>query len=171
MEDGQILFAKRDRTCFIKMVGDIRHEPDSGFDTFAKTLVDDGSTQDVLLDLTEAVHLDSTHLGLLAIISKRLRSRFDRRPTIVSTDESVNETLERMGFHSSFIVIHHPERLDASFQEIPPVPECERRNAETILESHRALMEMNDHTRAVFKDVVAALDAEVGSTPRRDGGL
>jgi len=161
VEDGKILFAKRGRTCFIKMVGDIRHRPEWGFDTFVKTLFDDGTTQDVLLDLTDAVHLDSTNLGLLVIISARMRERFGRRATIISTNDLVNETLEHMGFNSSFIVILDPQHLDESFQEIPAVPECERRNAETILESHRALMEMNDHTRAVFKDVVAALDGEV----------
>ena len=169
VEDGQILFAKRDHTCFVKMVGDIRHEPQSGFDTFAKTLLDDGTTRDVLLDLTDAVHLDSTNLGLMVIISQRMRKRFGRRATIVSTDDYVNETLARMGFNSSFIMIHHPEHLDESFQEIPPVPECERRNAETILASHRALMEMNDHTRAIFKDVVAALDAEVSQVSGESG--
>ncbi len=171
MEDGQILFAKSNHTCFVKMVGDIRHRPDSGFDTFVKTLFDDETTNDVLLDLTDAVHLDSTNLGLLVIICHRMRTRFGRRATIVSTDDYVNEELDRMGFNSTFIMIHHPEHLDESFQEIPPVPECERRNAETILESHRALMEMNEENRAVFRDVVAALDEEVRAASRRDHGV
>lgn len=72
MERGRYFVAEREGITFIRMVGNLKYTGSSGFDMF----LDDFLSQeyrDVVVDLSDAVFIDSTNLGLLARIAERSR--------------------------------------------------------------------------------------------------
>ena len=87
MEDGKILYARQDRCCFFKLIGEIRQTISSGFDVTISKMLSEGLTETFIIDLRETSYIDSTNLGLLAKIARGAFEKKALKPTIVSGTE------------------------------------------------------------------------------------
>lgn len=105
MNEGSFLFAEKDSSYFIRLVGDIKYTVCSGFDKFIDDIFNEANPVDVLIDLTEASYIDSTNLGLLAKIAKLMDARHKRKVTIISTNDDINTILVSVGFDEVFDII------------------------------------------------------------------
>ncbi len=165
MAEDKVLFALRDNTCFIKLVGEAKYSTTAGFDTFINELFERNDVEDVLVDLTETSYIDSTSLGELTKISSFLVESRHRRPTLVSTRETINSTIQGLGLDRVFVVLYDMNGLPdcgVELQRIPEVDVDERKNACRILEAHRCLMSLNEKTGRIFRSVVDAFERELG---------
>lgn len=161
MAEGKILFTRNDGCWFIKMNGNIRYPIGRDFDHFINRMFREPTLQDVVIDLTDAEYLDSTNLGLLAKIANKMHEKFDRKVTLISTNANINYLLDSIGFYDIFIVISNPAATPGELHEITHLKAMEKQQAETMLEAHRLLMNMNEKNRNEFKDVVELLEKEV----------
>lgn len=162
MDAGSILHARHGSTCVLKLVGEIRYNLGYSFSAYLEQLFRKADFDDILVDLTEASCIDSTCLGLLAKVANFTRERFDRKPILFSTRADITEVLDCIGFDQAFTICDKAEALGEDIHEIASSnPGSERDLAQTVLEAHRILCEMNDANRAQFKDVVEAIRADL----------
>lgn len=160
MSSGKILFAERSGNYLLKFVGDVRLTLCSTLDLFlANTLENDGF-KTILIDLTETDGIDSTSLGLLAKISVKLKKRHQQLPTIISTNEDVTRILLSMGFDKVFILLSEPLGAQGELQQLDEMQESESEMRQRILEAHRTLMDLNEHNRDAFSDLVHSLECD-----------
>lgn len=150
----------------LRYVGQIRYTIGASLDRFIESLFDGQTPRGFIVDLREADSIDSTNLGLLALIAKRMEKCRAPRVTLVSTHEDINELLFSIGFDEVFDIVDESGHAMLNSQELglndAPGPDM----AQTILEAHRTLMAMGDKNRARFQDVVDLLEQSMEAPER-----
>ncbi|MDD5596689.1 MAG: STAS domain-containing protein [Victivallaceae bacterium] len=159
MSDGKILYSQDDQLYFIKMSGNLRFTLGREFDNLLNMIFCDPEVQDVMIDLREAEYLDSTILGLLAKIANFMIKKFQKKALILSVNENINYLLENIGLSDVFTLIKNGDTPE-SLKKLPETDRNGWKEALTILDAHRQLVNMNEKNRAAFKDVVELLEKE-----------
>lgn len=166
MSDGRILHACRDGIHVLRLLGEVRYPLAPALDAWVRRLVETAPLPaGLVIDLTAAEALDSTNLGLLARLAVRLRGAgMPGRPTILCDRGDIQDVLLSMGFDEEFSLVHPDGQTAAAGEGAPvePVDADEATMARTVLDAHRALIEMSEANRALFADVVAQLEQETG---------
>ena len=160
MAESKILYAEKDTIYWIKMIGEIKHNISANFDSLVDRIFRNHSLENIVIDLTETKYIDSTNLGLLAKVARQMLENFGRKATIVSTNEDINQVLDSMGFSQVFLVVRNPKDFVEDLKEIPSIAPSGHEKMKLILQAHKEIMEMNDHNKAVFKNVVEVLEME-----------
>jgi len=164
MTSGHVIYAEKDGFHVLRYVGRANYMLAPGIKRFIDELVTHGGISGLIFDLTQAEHLDSTNLGLMARAAERIRNSGGPRSLIVSTSEDINCVLRSMGFDQIFnIVTEGPREAALSGHELRTETPSQEQVRQTMVEAHRTLMGLSDAGRLQFRDVVACLESE---TPR-----
>jgi anti-anti-sigma factor len=163
MAIGAIYYAKQDGAYILKFVGDIRYTMSCALDRFLDRLFKGSDFDSIAIDLTETTAIDSTNLGLLAKIANHSRTRFDRKPLLLSTSGNINAVLDSMGFDDVFDMCRETNcancpRIARMLEIVEPSKE---EMARTMLDAHCVLSDLNEHNQREFKQVVGALRSRV----------
>ena len=84
MDKGNVLHASHEDVHVLRFIGDIRYPLSPSIDRFLDGIFAGPEPAGFVIDLTETDSIDSTNLGLLARIARRMQSLDARRVTIVS---------------------------------------------------------------------------------------
>lgn len=160
MLSGKMLYATHGGTYIIKFEGDVRVSLCATIDEFLERMFRDPELESILIDLTEAVGIDSTTLGMLAKVSLESQERFHTCPTIVSSNADITKILHSMGFEKVFNLIESNVSSPAKMDEIPAVDCSQAEVCHKVLEAHKTLMALNEKNRLAFTSVVQALEGE-----------
>lgn len=160
MSEGKILYSKKEQRYFIKLSGDLRFTSGRDFDSLLESMFKDTDMEDVMIDMSEANYLDSTMLGLLAKIANFFITKFQKKITILSTNEDINYLLSNIGLDNVFIIVTSFEVTPEVLENIPNINSSDRENAMTILDAHRQLVNLNEKNSEVFKDVIELLEQD-----------
>lgn len=158
MEQGQILVANQDDTQVIKLVGDVRLTLCVSFDKFIDSMFSGHTPCRVLFDLTQALAIDSTTLGLMAKIALLTRERCDYVPVVFSTNSSINRLLDTMGFDDIFEIVQEQHEFSKPCRHLSIDDIDEASAKERVLEAHHILMQLNAANRETFRDLVNTLE-------------
>lgn len=158
MEAGQILVANQDGTQVIKLVGDVRLTLCVSFDKFIESMFKGKRPCSVVFDLTQAIAIDSTTLGLMAKIAILTSERCDVVPVVFSTNPSINRLLDTMGFDDIFEIVQEPHEFSKPCRHLSVDDLDEDCAKERVLEAHHILMQMNAANRDTFRDLVNTLE-------------
>ena len=159
MSAGKIQYAESDGSFILKFVGDVRLTLCSTLDKMLESILKRPGIKSVIIDLTETDGIDSTSLGLLARLSIQSQKCFGIVPTIVSTNENINRILVTMGFGKVFFIATAAQ--DGSVEMLKDVPceDCTEQDVmDKVLEAHKTLMDLNEHNRQEFQDLVDRLE-------------
>jgi len=158
MRSGKILVAEHDGSFVIKLVGDVRLTLCTTIDDFYDRMFSAPSFFSVVIDLTDAIGIDSTSLGLLAKLSIRSKKEFDLTPAIISTNPDITRLIQSMGFDKVFKIHQEPVRNE-TLGELPLVPSNEDSMRTKVIEAHKILMGLNSQNQAKFSDLMVALES------------
>ncbi|OMH39737.1 STAS domain-containing protein [Motiliproteus sp. MSK22-1] len=158
MQKGKILFAEQDGNYILKFVGDVRLTLCSTLDLFLESMLDNEGFKTVIIDLSETDGIDSTSLGLIAKIAVKMKRHHQVRPTIVSTNEDISRILLSMGFDKVFILIRDAVQGAEQLRELTVLQETEEQVKDRVVAAHRVLMDLNEHNRESFRDLVRSLE-------------
>jgi len=161
MADGNVYYAERDGTCVLRFQGAISYTLGTALDRFLDDLFARGDFRKILVDLTGTESIDSTGLGLLARIAKFVRRRDGERPLLFSSRPDINEVLSSICLDEVFVLCDQVPEVDTG-QALPSGNPSETEVAQTVLDAHRLLCEMNDSNRAMFQNVVDSFERELG---------
>jgi len=164
MDDGRVLHACQDGVHVLRFIGDIRYTVSPSIARYLEGIFAGPEPAGFVIDLTETDSIDSTNLGLLVRVAKRMQTRSDRRITIVSNRDDVNSVLASMALDEVFDIVEDSS-LEASPGKRIPDENANRENlARTLIDAHRALMDLSEHNRGMFRDVVASLEKNRASS-------
>lgn len=162
MPEGKILRGHDEDRDVIKLVGHVRHTMSRALDAVVEGLFSSGRAAAAVFDLSEAVNLDSTVLGLMAKAARKAREAGAPRPVIMSPRRDVELVLASMGFNEVFDVRPEQAYPAAELYEVPTAQTAGTDSAAVVLDAHRALSELSDRNRAVFEKVVAMMEKDIG---------
>ena len=158
MNNGKVLHASHDQVHVLRFIGDIRYPLSPSIDRFLEVIFSGPNPAGFVIDLTETERIDSTNLGLLVRIAKRMQALDARRVTIVSNRADINSVLTSMALDEVFDIVEDSDLKTAAGQEVPQ-EKTDRQSLERILiDTHRALMDLSEHNKETFQDVVASLE-------------
>ncbi len=163
IEDGRVLYAKRDGTCVLRFEGAIRYTMAHALDAFIEELFAHDPPRAVVADLSDAASIDSTGIGLLAKLASRQRNAGFGNPVLFSSNADMNEVISSVCLDEVFDMTERAPRPEAAEaeHEVQPTQPSEPQLAHTILEAHRALSELSEKNRVLFRDVVEGLSRDV----------
>lgn len=161
MIESAIFYAKQDDVCIIKLVGDIRYPMGCALDEFLNQLFLKTDYNNIVLDLTEVMGIDSTGLGLLAKIANFVKDRFTTQTTLVSTNKDINLILDSVGFYEVFRICDTSPVKPKTLQLIPDKNFSKSELSKTLFDSHCTLSQLNDKNQETFKGVLDILRHKV----------
>ena len=104
--------------------------------------------------------MDSTGLGLLARAARRALEAGAPRPAIVGANHDLGLIMSSMGFADVFDIASERADRPEAWEEIPASAGSEIERAGVIVDAHRSLMELSEHNRRMFQDLVAMLEKD-----------
>ena len=164
MEDGKIYYTVIENICVIKMVGRIVYKISPNFDRFVEKIKNNSMVKSFIVDLREAAHIDSTNLGILAKLNRYSRTKSARPPTIISTQDNINNLLLNIGFSAFFDIVDTMSDIQSTLIKLPHMKNAGEKIAVVMLEAHRELAKMNETNHELFKDVITYLEGDTGET-------
>jgi hypothetical protein len=129
-----------------------------------------GIPKGFVVDLDETQAIDSTMLGVVARIANRMRKDGGPRVTIICGRDDIAELLESVGFDEVFHIVRGRSGAAPSGRMLPLQEPDDASLARTVIEAHRTLMSLNEHNRGLFRDLVAALEADQANTSSAEAG-
>jgi anti-anti-sigma factor len=163
MASGKVYHARHDGTCILHFQGDIDYTLSTTLDHFLDQLLAGGDFRSIVVDLNQTDSIDSTGLGLLAKIANGMRRSDGAKPLLFSSRPDINEILCSICLDDVFVLCPQALEADADPGTLLPAGEpSESELAHTVLAAHRLLCEMNDNNRALFQNVVDAIEKDLG---------
>lgn len=161
MNEGKYQFAENDSFYLIKMSGNLKYTGSGGFDTFIENIFSKINNKTVVIDLTEALYLDSTNLGIMAKIADKMLTTFNQKTTIISSNPDITTLLTNIGFDDYFSILDECPDTTTVLSDISEMVTGDRGMALMMLEAHKSLMDLNDENKNVYSSVVDLLEKEV----------
>ena len=158
MDNGNVLHASHNDVHVLRFIGDIRYTLSPSIDRFLEEIFARSKPAGFVIDLTETDSIDSTNLGLLTRLATRMQRLDARRITIVSNRADINSVLNSMALDEVFDIVEDTCLETDATQEVPHEDTDRETLAHTLIEAHRALMDLNERNREMFRDVVASLE-------------
>jgi anti-anti-sigma factor len=137
---------------------------------FYKDMGDVQSDLSIFMDLSEIRHMDSTFLGILIGIEKRLIKHLKKHLIIINSNETAMELLKSMGLdlYLNLKTMPLPENLAFDkFETIEDISDIDK--LKTILSSHKNLGEVNKKNKEKFKQVQNIVKKELKSKTKKNG--
>ena len=163
MNSGNILHASHDDIHVLRFIGDIRYTLSPSLDRFLEDIFATSKPAGFVIDLTETESIDSTNLGLLARLAKKMQTLDTRRITIVSNRTDINSVLNSMALDEVFDIVEDVSLETGATREVPQQDIDKETLTRTLIDTHRALMELNEHNRKTFQEVVTTLEKKGSS--------
>ncbi|MGI9326205.1 MAG: STAS domain-containing protein [Pseudomonadales bacterium] len=157
---GQILAGQHKGVYLLRFEGDVRLTLCAAADRYLARMFEDPQFKGVMVDLTSALGIDSTSLGLLAKLSIRAKEQFGFIPTLICDSADLRRLLDSMGFDDVFNIVDSAPQSPADLGPLPALEVPDAQLRAQVLDAHRVLMSMNDNNRDTFKDLVEALEAD-----------
>lgn len=158
MDNGNVLHASHDDVHVLRFIGDIRYPLSPSIDRYLEQIFAGPKPAGFVIDLTETDSIDSTNLGLLARLARRMQALDTRPVTIVSNRADINAVLTSMALDEVFDIVEDTGLVTTADQAVPREPTDRDTLQRTLIDAHRALMELNEHNREKFRDVIASLE-------------
>jgi anti-anti-sigma factor len=152
----------------LRLAGQIRFVTARALRHFVDDFIAHDDGDGMLIDLRAVELLDSTALGLLARIGRDSLTRRGRRAVIVCPDNDVAICLRSAAFDELFVILDEYPYVDTTpLVDVPlDAPDGEPELGRVILDAHRDLARLSERNLDVYRDVIAALEAELGEQPQ-----
>ena len=158
---GRIMVGSHEGVYVVRFSGDVRLTISASFDHYIEKMLSDPDYHSVLVDLSQAIAIDSTSLGVLAKLSIMVQAAGQNMPTLVCGSVDILRILHNMGFDDVFAIVDENYDSEQNLAELPNASDMdEAEMRQRVIESHKVLMELNDSNKATFRDLVEALENE-----------
>ena len=159
---NEILVSVADRTAFFRLRGRATAAESTAFKTATEGLRTQGVTSFVL-DLTECASMDSTFIGVLAGLSRRLRrdSPTSERIELVNLVPVVRRQLDDLFVLDQFALTECKLTPGAPYERVQTGPTNKAELCRVMLDAHQTLMDLNQANVPKFKQVAEFLEQDL----------
>lgn len=146
-----------DSKCVVQLTGELRYTHCSPFYAFLCKLREHKQNVEVLVDMTGAETIDSTHLGLIAELATHVQENFNHKLPIMSTNPVINRAIETMGLDALCILVKNTSAPPQASTELTASEEQTRTLRQIMIDAHQALMNLGEDNRIAFEASVDLL--------------
>jgi len=157
---GEIRYAFENGVWFIKCLGAICHPVGPALNKLIEQAIIHSESNKFVVDLTEAVIIDSTCLGILARIATCSNKASNIKPIILTGKGNIAKALLVVRFDLLFNLIHDLDNKTVATKIASNVALEQDAMLALLLDAHKRLCAIDAETHLVFKDVVETLEAE-----------
>ncbi|MDA3873722.1 MAG: STAS domain-containing protein [Kiritimatiellae bacterium] len=128
---------------------------------FAASIMDQGKSL-LLIDLEQCVGMDSTFMGMLAGVSQRLQKEGGRKVVLTGVSKKLNHLMTTLGINRLVDIKDDiPVMSSSDMVDLDQPAESLLDSANTMLEAHETLVEIDDDNRLRFQDVLDYLREDI----------
>ena len=158
MTEAKVEYAKSACEHIIRLSGDIRYDSILPLHDLLERMLDDSLP--IVLDLSHAELLDSTALGIMALVAKRSRRHQLPAPQVYVTSGTIIEVLEGVCFDKVFEILKCESQAETDkLSELHPLQLSLSDVAHTVKVAHSELAEMDVKNQLEFQEVNKILAA------------
>lgn len=164
MSDTELFAASRDGITAIRVCGRGTFKVSKEFCQYGERVLDDEETTGLIVDLEECEALDSTFMGVLAMLG--LKGREQAALVILNASEKLRDLLDTVGVSRLWEFSSTSAAGDdwATICRAAAGALTTSGAANTVLEAHRTLMAIDPENVPRFKTLVSMLADELGET-------
>jgi len=151
MKQAKVLIARDEGAYHIKVEGRANFDTSPPLRSFANSLDKEGLAG-IYVDLSECVGMDSTFMGVLAMIGLKSKS-FGVILTIVNADENCKKLLNGLGLQKILAYTEQTKPENQNWADVLSNADKTER-AQTVLQAHDTLMKVDKDNIPRFKNVV-----------------
>ena len=157
MNNAEILVARTSSTFKLKIIGRATFEVGPTLRQLVQDIEEAPDKTEVTIDLTECTGMDSTFMGILAMLALQLRKN---NITITVVNPGNNKALlNGLGLKKLFNYVEQ-ESTGENWKKTGSNPPLHDK-AETVLEAHKVLMEADEGNVQKFHTVVDMMEKEL----------
>ncbi|MDD5263102.1 MAG: STAS domain-containing protein [Methylacidiphilales bacterium] len=159
MDKSAILVKQDGALAIARIVGKGSFKNARFLKNYAETVSGAGTNQ-VILDLQECLHMDSTFMGVLAGIACEQKKLGHQRLKIIHANSRNMELLASLGLNRILEIdpIINNEAADSSYTPLETNEEADKDEvARTMLDAHQKLIDTDKNNAAKFQDVITFL--------------
>ena len=157
MNNAEILVAHKPAAFKLKIIGRATFAVSPTLRQLVQEIEDDPDKKDVSIDLTECTGMDSTFMGILAMLALKLRKN---NITIKIVNAGQNKALlNGLGLKKLFNYVEE-ESTGNNWKKTGSTPPLHDK-AETVLQAHKVLMEADEGNIEKFHTVVDMMEKEL----------
>lgn len=148
---------------FIRVLGRGSFKVSATMKQFINSMIDSVTLSAIVIDLEECIGMDSTFMGVLAGLSGRLKKENIQLDLIHISDKNAN-LLATLGVDQllSFYSNDHGHTVPAKDTKVLPTKDATKKDlAQTALDAHVELANLNEENRPKFKRVIEFLKADI----------
>ena len=165
MQNGELFISSRDGVYRIRVVGRATFECAPALRSLVGNLEQETFRQ-VRIDLSACRWMDSTFMGVLAMIGLRAK-KISAEAVIVNADAQNESLLCGLGLRKVFQFTteenssSEPVSGEAAAASSAPATPEDLDNAKTVLAAHETLMDVDDENKRKFSNVVSMVRQEI----------
>ncbi|MFA7256007.1 MAG: STAS domain-containing protein [Kiritimatiellales bacterium] len=152
-----------DKKVFVRVTGRGSFKVSATLKQFLSEITAKQPVSTVVLDLAECIGMDSTFMGVLAGLAGRLKLKGQTLELINLSDKNA-QLLATLGVDqviAHYSHAHGHEMPDQAAAPLATASATKKELAETALQAHETLVELNEENRPRFKRVIEYLKADV----------
>lgn len=154
-------YGQTDQVSWLSFDGAMRYTECREMKTFLEKTVFPKLADTMVIDLREVESVDSTALGLLALIGRTSLARFSRRAVILVPEGNVAQCLRAMQFDKLFTMSDTLEQPKDLVLNPVTIEAGQEPLVSVMLGAHKELSNLDDRNKARFNDVVDVLEQAV----------
>ncbi len=155
-----ILVGCSNKIAWIRVEGKGSFQNSGGMKEFAKEMVNRG-LREFVIDLAACPVMDSTFMGTMAGIALRLREIGQGTLHVINLNERNGDLLRNLGLDQLFSLDLCPVEEGVTHEPLAAEAEGKRDRAETMLDAHERLCDVDERNRLKFKDVLEYLKQDL----------
>jgi len=173
MQNGELFISSRDGVYRIRVIGRATFECAPALRNMAGTLEQETFRQ-VRIDLSGCTWMDSTFMGILAMIGLRAK-KISAEAFIVNADAQNENLLCGLGLRKVFQFTAEKTEPDAPAPAEAPksgassAQDSALDSAKTVLAAHETLMDVDEENVRKFRNVVSMVRQEIQKKEGQDG--
>jgi anti-anti-sigma factor len=148
-QDDRLLIGRDDRGIFLSARGSIRAPRCYPLRESLLPLIEElGSGQTIFVDLSSCIYMDSTFIGLLVSMDRKVKKASGERLRVIDPSTPCRAALQDIGLGDFFSVGEEKTALPPRMTEV--VEQGDKPTARFVLDAHEALMETSAEARKRF---------------------
>lgn len=152
MPDEPSILISSDTSCFnVKVIGRANFSVGPSLRGLARRI--ENENKEVQVNLSQCSGMDSTFMGILAMIALR-EKKSNRTVRIVNAGHTSKKLLNGLGLGKLFVYADDPSHENRKWQGLAKKEASTREKTETVLDAHKTLMDTDIANVEKFKDVV-----------------
>lgn len=160
MKQAKVLIARKNGQYHIKVEGRATFECSPPLRNFANSL-DEHDCKGIFIDLSGCVSMDSTFMGILAMVGMKAK-KIASSVSIVNASENNKNLLNGLGLQKIFTYTTSSE-IESQQRWMEAGSSSDKmEKAETVLEAHETLMEVDKKNIPKFQNVVDFVKKDIG---------